>query len=145
MIVGEHMFQCGENWHGQMANALRLYDDLGLVIGRDGSIIDGDSFVYVLESRHAIFPSERIQQVRFFYGVLNGWVMFQMAENHQIRLALNMISTGGWVAEAMITIQRRFRNKANCTAIQRRKLLPTMLLGEDAIAWTVASYLPWQS
>jgi len=148
--------------HGQaLAHAVSLYEDLGLVIGRDGSKIVSQSIVYVLKRSGPPWgfliqgqPEQveyfskclcPIQKVNYFYGFVKGFGVMALMVDDQDIPALNMISTCGWVAQAMIRIQRRFRNKANCTSIQRRKLLPTMIMGEQAIAWTVASYLPWQS
>ena len=126
------------------AIALRLWRR-GFVLGRDDSLLHDDAHVFVVDHTSYDLPSP-IQQIDYFHGEHDGYVIAQMYYDKSDVYAHDMVHLRGCFANAVRYIQRIFKAKQAIQrlfiTIQAARLMPKQLGRHPVIVYEIAKYLP---
>ena len=125
----------------------RLYDKHDIVMFADWSYFQvWNKWVYVLGcDDYDFFRPRPLQQVDYFHGKIDGYVMGQMSSDEEENVeAKEMINLEGWTELAVTHIQRRWRTRVRASQITHGRLLPDPLCSDQGIARLVASYVPYE-
>lgn len=126
------------------AIALRVWRRGG-VLGRDDTLLHDDGYVFVVDHSSYDLPAP-IQQIDYFHGQHDGYVIAQMAYDKSDVYAHDMVHLRGCFANAVRYIQRIFKAKQAIQrlfiTIQAARLLPKQLGRYPVIVYDIAKYLP---
>ena len=127
------------------AIALRVYRQSGSVLGRDDTLLHDQSYVFVVDHISYDLPAP-IQQVDYFHGVVDGYVIAQLDYQKCDVFAYDMIHMRGSFAMAVRYIQRIFKAKKAIqrlfNTVQATRLLPNQLGRYPLIVYHIAKHLP---
>ena len=126
------------------AIALRVWRRGG-VLGRDDTLLHDDGYVFVVDHRSYDLPAP-IQQIDYFHGQQDGYVIAQLAYEKSDVCAHEMVHMRGCFANAVRYIQRIFKAKQAIQrlfiTIQSARRLPKQLGRYPVIVYDIAKYLP---
>ena len=125
--------------------ALQLWNEHQLVITRDSQHLEDGDFVFVVNHTARKDLEGPIQEVDYFHGEINGWVIAQLCYRKIDVYASEMLHLNGRCAKAMRYIQRLFRAWRRVRQIYRAiaagRLLPKSV-STSQIMHDIATWLP---
>ena len=124
--------------------ALQLWNEHRLVITRDSHNLEDGDFVFVVNHTARKDLEGPIQEVDYFHGEINGWVIAQLCYRKIDVYATEMLHLNGRCAKAMRYIQRLFRAWRRVRQIYRAiaagRLLPMKI--SPRIMHEIATWVP---